>query len=256
MTNHQSRQSVPSERRRLAKTLILILLACALALGVWALVQSMGRAATPETPALAGATIDSVSPRPQASTAPATAGTQSAPPTAKATAKPTPSAAPKTPPQAAPSAPPVGKDAALAAVPQKVAPPVPLNKAVSVQLGVGLSVNTIEAVDGQAQGIGEIAGPAIRFNATVTNSSGAELPAASISVLVEYGKDNTPAAELSGPGKTEFPSVIAKGQSATATFVFNVPVEQRDQVRILISLNASSPIAAFEGAVPVSKGTP
>ncbi|MHA7304971.1 hypothetical protein ACX80E_06965 [Arthrobacter sp. TMN-49] len=266
MTHQPAAPDAEPDSHRWIKKIWVMVLVGALAVAVWGVVQAVNTSPTGSEVGQAGTQSQAANPTGSAA-APATAGptstagtTPSASPTAKpsapaasksAAAKPT-AAAPTTPG----SGPDLGKDAALAAVPQPVAAPVPLDKAVTVNPGLGVSVDNIAAVDGVAEGIGEIAGPAIRFTVVVANNSGKDLTTNNFAVTVEYGKDKIPAVQLSGPGTAAFPPVIANKQTASATFVFNVPLAQRQQVRILTSLNASSPIAAFEGAVSVSKGTP
>lgn len=150
----------------------------------------------------------------------------------------------------------LAKDAALAAISQPVAPAVPLDKTATVGTGLSAKVTALSAVEGEATGLGEIAGPALQFTVEISNGTGADVPADGVLVMLEYGKEAVPAMRLSGPGVTDFPAVMAKGQKSAATYVFNVPAEERAQVRILLSVDASTPIAAFEGAAPASKGTP
>lgn len=260
MTNQQPRLDAAETRRSWPKVLLVFLLACALAAGIWIVGQSFNRTSSTSDAGLG--TTPTSQPEPTASNSPTASASPSASPGAsKSATASTPPVTTKTlDPIAKPTAtakePALSEDAALAAVPQPIAAPVPLEKAATVGSGLSVKVVGITAVQGTAEGIGEIAGPALQFSVEVANNSAQELPADSISLTLEYGKNNTPAAKLSGPGASDFPAVIAKDKSASGTFVFNVPVDERQQVRILVSLNASTPIAAFEGAVPVSKGTP
>lgn len=250
------------------KKIFLLVVAVFLALGVWGVVQSLNRTAavsesgatdvitstpadTTETAAAPGATApgtdQATAPGTNQATAPAT-DPKKAPASAPATqADPAPVPAPT--PAPAVVEPPLSNDAALAAVPQAVAPPVALSAPATVKSGLSAKVTNISAVQGEAVGIGEIAGPAIKFTLEVTNNTGADVSTSGVAVTLEYGEEAIPAAQLSGPGTADFPLTIAKDKSATATYVFNVPVDERGLVRILLSLDASLPIAAFEGAL-------
>ncbi len=145
-------------------------------------------------------------------------------------------------------------DKALADTPQSVAPAVELGVASKPQGGVTATVSSIEAVDGKAQGPGEISGPAVRFTVTLNNGGTNALDGNAVVVNVDSGPDHIPALVLSGPGAVNFPSSIEPGNKASGTYVFLIPNNQRDDVRIFFNYKVSSPIAAFEGAVPKAQG--
>ncbi|WP_432245825.1 hypothetical protein ACRB8A_05970 [Arthrobacter sp. G.S.26] len=185
---------------------------------------------------------------PDPSAAPASAD-PSAPPAPVPAAEP-PQAAPA--PEAAPAVetPPAGSDEELAAVEQPVAPAVPLVGTAVVKTGVSAAITDVEAVNGEATGIGEVAGPALRFKITVKNDTAAEISLDPAVINVSYGADNSPASSLSGPGPEPFPATVAPGASATGIFVFGVPKDSRGSVKIFFNLDAGTPIAAFEGQAP------
>ncbi len=141
-------------------------------------------------------------------------------------------------------------DEELATIDQPVAPPVPLVATKVVKSGVSATISELVAVEGEATGIGEIAGPAIRFKVTVVNDTGAEISLDPAVINVSYGQDDSPASTLSGPGTVPFPASVAPGTSASGVFVFGVPKEARNVVKIYLNLDAATPIAAFEGQAP------
>lgn len=145
-------------------------------------------------------------------------------------------------------------DKALADTPQSVAPAVEIGVASKPQSGVTATVSNIEAVDGKAQGPGEISGPAVRFTVTLNNAGTTAVDGNAVIVNVDSGKDHVPALVLSGPGAVNFPATVGPGEKASGTYVFLVPNDQRDDVRIFFNYKVSSPIAAFEGAVPKAEG--
>ncbi|MBG6192122.1 cytoskeletal protein RodZ [Arthrobacter sp. CAN_A212] len=145
-------------------------------------------------------------------------------------------------------------DAELAAIEQPVSEPVTLDEPSAFAKGITASVSSMEAIDAEAYGIGEIAGPALRFVITVENTTGEAVSLTNSVVNVEFGPDSLPAVQLTGSGATEFPATVDAGESAATTLVFSIPADQRDQVRILFNREASSPIAAFEGAAPGEEG--
>jgi hypothetical protein len=138
----------------------------------------------------------------------------------------------------------------LATVDQPVKDPVDLNGTADLGNGITAAVKDLQAVQGEAQGIGEIAGPALKFTLTVSNGTDQAVSLTDAVVNVTYGPEDTPASPLSGPGPVAFPaSVDAKG-SAAGTFIFAIPAESRDNVKILLNYSVAAPIAAFTGPVP------
>jgi hypothetical protein len=173
------------------------------------------------------------------------------------TAPASPASAPAPEPTAASPAPApaTGSDAQLANVDQPVAPPVPLDQPASIREGITAEITEFESVQGQAQKAGEVAGPSLRFTVTLHNSTDRPLTTADVVVNVSAGAEDLPSITLSGPDVSEFPPTIAPGESGSATYVFLVPVDQRDKVRVLVNFQVDSPIAAFEGAAP-TEGKP
>lgn len=142
-------------------------------------------------------------------------------------------------------------EAELAAIAQPQAAPVDFKAKKEVKGGVSATITELTAVQGIATGIGEVAGPAIRFKVTVVNNTAADLSLDRAVIDVSYGKDAAPAGQLSGPGPVAFPASVAPGQTGEGVFVFAVPSEARDKVKIHLNLEAETPIATFAGKAPV-----
>jgi hypothetical protein len=147
----------------------------------------------------------------------------------------------------------VAKDAERAATPKPVARAVKLQETAKVAGGVA-TISKIEAIEAKAEGIGQIAGPAIRFVVGVRNTSAQELPLDTAEITVEAGAQKLPAIRLDGSGTKLFPQKVASGKTASGTFVFLVPEDQRSQVRIYLNYAASESVVAFEGAAPRKAG--
>lgn len=152
---------------------------------------------------------------------------------------------PTTPPDA--SAPPA--DPGQPAPPPAQAP-VALTEPAAPVPGVTFSISGLEAVDGVANGPGEVAGPALRFTLTVRNDTAEAVSLTSTVVNLFAGADRAPATELQEPGGVPLPEGVAPGQSATGVFVFGVPVDLRDQVQISVDYSVDAPIVLFEGEAP------
>lgn len=141
-----------------------------------------------------------------------------------------------------------GSEKDRARIPQPVSPPVPLTATVTLSNGAKIKIANLESVQGETRGPGEIAGPSIRFQVIIDNASGQEVQTTNLLVNVESGAAKTPALQLSGPGVATFSGPVSPHGSASATYVFNVPMANRDAVRILVNYGLSDPIADFEGS--------
>ncbi|WP_344801805.1 DUF4352 domain-containing protein [Microlunatus ginsengisoli] len=123
----------------------------------------------------------------------------------------------------------------------------PLDQKASLGNGVSVKVSKIESVKGEAQGPGEIAGPAVRVTVEVTNGTDKEVPMDLALVNVYYGKKKTPASTLSGPGLSPLSAPIPAGKSASGTYVFSVPSDQRDPLTVEFSYTTDAPTVIFSG---------
>ena len=116
--------------------------------------------------------------------------------------------------------------------------------------GVTVSIVDIEAVEGEARGQFEIAGPSLRVTVEIVNDTDEEFPLPTGQIEVFYGRELTPGIVLSGPGVVALPDSIAPRSSATATVVYNVPPEEREYVQVVVILNLDEPVLVFEGEAP------
>jgi hypothetical protein len=129
-------------------------------------------------------------------------------------------------------------------------PPVPLTEDVAPVPGIVVGIDELESVTGEAQGPGEVGGPALRFTLTLRNDGDTAVSLESTVVTVYSGPDQIPAQDLMGPGGVPLPAEIGAGATVTGVFVFTVPPDNRDQVRIGVDYTVGVPIVVFEGAAP------
>ncbi|MEQ4518930.1 hypothetical protein ABLI39_06135 [Pseudarthrobacter sp. B907] len=233
-------------RRRLLATSVGISALLALGGTVWATGQDTVARAAGERPGQ-DTVARAASPKPEA------AG-PAAPAPDKAAATGAPAPVGPASPEARPEPSPVDRqgksEQQLAETPQPTAAPVDLKDKKAVKGGVSAAITDVQSVRGEAKGIGEIAGPAVRFKVTVTNSTSEPISLDSAVVDVAFGRDDEPAGSLSGPDTAAFPSVVAPGTSGTGVFVFAVPLGARDNVKIHLNLEAETPVATFAGKLP------
>ena len=127
-------------------------------------------------------------------------------------------------------------------------PEVPLDKSVSIDGGVVISLGQLQAQD-FASGPGEIGGSGVLVPVTVTNNSGKDLPLASVlSTTVNYGEGGgTPASEIVSASDA-VPATLAAGQTVTVNRAFVVPAEGRGNVKVSVDLGADHGAATFRGS--------
>ena len=184
--------------------------------------------------------------------APSSSGTTSpsaASPTATGTEPvPTPTPTTEVP---SPSLPPATASGPPTVVPTRVTTSTraPLREKADVDDGVVVRVSRIESVDGEAQGPGEVAGPALRVSVEVENSSGEDVAMDLALTNLYYGRDRTPASTLSGPGARSLPGRLASGKKASGRYVFGVPAKGRNPLVVEFSLQADRPTILFEGSL-------
>jgi len=127
-------------------------------------------------------------------------------------------------------------------------PAVALTESVVVEEVRG-SLVSVEAIDAQATGRGNVAGPALRVTVRIQNDTGSALSLDEVSVNLAYGPAGTPASPIEDSSQRAFPGTLPAGESADGTYVFSVPVDQRGDVTIQVGYRAGAPIAVFSGPV-------
>jgi hypothetical protein len=116
--------------------------------------------------------------------------------------------------------------------------------------GVTVALSDLEPVEGEASTPGEVAGPSLRFTVTFTNDGDEAYSLVGAVTNLYFGAEQIPATELAEPGGEAFPAEVAPGGTASGTFVYNVPTEQRGQVRITVDYAAAEPAVVYEGSAP------
>jgi hypothetical protein len=139
----------------------------------------------------------------------------------------------------------------LAPSPEPAPKPVetPLQKEAVLGNGVSAKVVSVESVEGVARLPGEVSGPALRFTLKVTNDTKKDVDLGTAVVTAYYGPEDTPAGDLREPGGTSLPQTLGAGKSVEGVYIFRVPLDQRDQVRLDFSYSVDVPTVIFEGAV-------
>lgn len=156
-----------------------------------------------------------------------------------------PSASPSVAPTEEPQAGATGSPDVL----RPTAAPVAIDEPAEPEPQVEVRLTSIEAVEGEANIPGEVGGPSLRVTVTIDNATSAALDLTSAVVNLYYGADRLPAIDLLEPGKVDFPGNVRAGETASGTFVFLVPVDERDDVTVEFDLSSDSTVLLFAGPV-------
>jgi hypothetical protein len=124
--------------------------------------------------------------------------------------------------------------------------PVPLDATADFGTGLTVRITKITPVTGKATAPGEVDGPALRLDLLARNTGKRTISLDGSVVFVSYGPDRTPATELSS-GEQRFSGSVAPGATQRATYVFTVPKDQRDDVRVEVSYTGRAPTVALQG---------
>lgn len=128
------------------------------------------------------------------------------------------------------------------------APPVDLEDPAEIG-ALTARLARIEAIEGEADGPGEIAGPALRVTVELTNGGDAGADLTGVVVNLYHGPESAPAEMLAGSGSDWLEGTLAPGGTATGVYVFTVPADDRDPVQVTVFVTPDEPTVLFEGAL-------
>jgi hypothetical protein len=138
------------------------------------------------------------------------------------------------------------------AVPADLLPPslapVGLADRATSEDGVTASVTSLEAIQGEGRGPGNISGPALRVTLRIDNGTAGTLSLDGVGVELSYGADLTPASPLNDSSAVPFHGTLDQGGSTTGVYVFSVPENARDSVTITVGYRAGAPYLVFHGS--------
>lgn len=128
-------------------------------------------------------------------------------------------------------------------------PAVALDETAVVGDGVTASISSFEAIDGTANGPGNVAGPALRVTVRIDNGTDGPVSLGGVSVDLASGEDLVPASPLDDPSEAPFTGTVDPGESAEGVYVFSIPVKDRGSVTLSVGYQAGAPIMVFTGPV-------
>ena len=125
---------------------------------------------------------------------------------------------------------------------------VPLDEPAELDSGLSLRLRDITPVTAAAQVPGEVGGPALKVTIEARNRTAKAIAVDRLVVFVTYGKDRTPASALSKGAKPLAGSVRSRA-SRDGSYIFTVPRDERELVRVEVSSSGKAATVAFEGPV-------
>jgi hypothetical protein len=127
--------------------------------------------------------------------------------------------------------------------------PVPLDGTADTGDGVTATLPSIEAIQGTANGPGNIAGPALRVTVRIQNGTGEPISVEGVAVNVYLGAELAPASPLDDPSQQAFTGLVQPGESADGVYVFTVPTDRRDAVTVEVGYAPGVPFMRWTGPV-------
>lgn len=172
-------------------------------------------------------------------TSPADSKSSSASPGASGAAPMEPTQTPVSPP---------AQSATPSAVSQSTKPAVKLTQPAKTS-GLSFRVTGLKAITSKARGPGEVSSDALQVKVQLTNDSKENFDATSVLVTLVDSKGD-PGEEMLGPPFQPFKGVVKPGRRADSVWIFNVPKNRRQPVRILVTLPTDDPVLLFRGNAP------
>ncbi len=127
--------------------------------------------------------------------------------------------------------------------------PVKVDATASPTQDVTVRVTRLAAIQAEAQGPGEVAGPALAVRVEIRNGGDSRLDLTDALVSLT-ASDGSPGQVMSASPTSPFPASVAAGRAASGTYVFTVAKDQRDPVRIDVTVDADLAVVAFQGEAP------
>lgn len=115
--------------------------------------------------------------------------------------------------------------------------------------GVTVVLEGASAVIHEAGAPGELSGQAVDLDLSMANGAGSPVSLDRLTVTMVYGAAETPAIPVPS-GADPFRGDLAPGGSASASYRFLIPSDERGDVRILVNYSAEQPTVILTGPLP------
>ena len=127
--------------------------------------------------------------------------------------------------------------------------PVGLGQVSDYGNGVDARLVSVKPVTATAKRPGELSGPALAVSVELTNGGSSDVALDSVAVNAYSGQFATPAVRMLDGATQPLRGTLAAGTSMTATYVFAVPVTDRDRFTVTVSFGSGrdAATAVFSG---------
>lgn len=129
------------------------------------------------------------------------------------------------------------------------AAPVDLKQKVDAGPNAQMRIKRIEFTEGEAKGIGELAGSAILVEIQITNESDEDLDLSRAQLRLFFGQKREPSALLSDKRSIALPVLLEAGMTVNAVFIFSATESSHGRVSVEFETGATSTIQQLAGEV-------
>lgn len=129
--------------------------------------------------------------------------------------------------------------------------PVPLDQPTDFGNAVEVVLTRVERVEVEARGPGQVSGPSVRVQLSLTNGSAEELDLSAVVVNL-YAPDGTPGAPMEGgEGFVPLTGALLPGATVVGTYTLRLPdgVPEDAALYLTVGYDADVPTVVFEGEV-------
>lgn len=132
--------------------------------------------------------------------------------------------------------------------PVTTAPAVALTDTADFGGRVTARISQVSAIQANATLPGEVAGPAVAVTVEVANGSAAAIGLDTVTVTAQDAAGN-PATSISADPAAALTGSLDPGATASGTYVFTVPTDQRNPITVTVNYSTGAPTLVFSGAV-------
>jgi hypothetical protein len=131
---------------------------------------------------------------------------------------------------------------------QPVAPPAPIGSDAPFGGGITTRIISIKRIHAQANGPGEISGPAVQVTFEIRNQSKKKIDLGSVTAN-EVDSKGAPGVPMGSSPASPFRGSLAPGGRAKGTYVFSTRSQRSGKVTVTLSYSVDAPILQFVGDV-------
>lgn len=142
-----------------------------------------------------------------------------------------------------------GLEPAPAAEQQETLPAVAIGKPAVNEEGLEVRVASFREVQTPAGIPGELGGPGVAFEVVVVNNGTTAVDMTNVVADLRTGAELEPALRADRAPSKRFTGTVEPGKSASAVYAFTLPEGKRDDVTLILNINAETPIVLFSGSV-------